>query len=227
MIPLRDHNPTRTIPVVTVSIIIANVAVFLYQVDLMMHSPRAMERFVYHMAMFPAEVSHAFGPDAVRSIFTSMFLHGGFLHIAGNMLYLWVFGNNVEDSMGHFRFLVFYLLCGLAAAAGQVMVGPDSTIPTMGASGAIAGVLGAYLMLFPTARIDTWIPVWWLFLTTIEVPAFFFLVFWFLLQVLNGLPALAFEPGTGGVAWWAHIGGFIAGVLLIPLFKHRGVRLFR
>lgn len=227
MIPLRDHNPTRTVPFVTVALIVANIGVFVYQMDLMAHSQRALTRFVYHMAMIPSEVSHNFGPDTMRSIFTSMFLHGGFLHIAGNMLYLWIFGNNVEDSMGHFRFLVFYLLCGSAAAAGHVFVSPDSTVPTMGASGAISGVLGAYLLLFPRARIDTWIPVWWLFLTTIEVPAFFFLVFWFLLQLISGLPDLAFSSARGGVAWWAHIGGFVAGAVLIPIFKRRNVRLWQ
>ncbi|MSR65153.1 MAG: rhomboid family intramembrane serine protease [Verrucomicrobiae bacterium] len=227
MIPLRDHNPTRTVPFVTVTLIIANAAVFLYQMDLWAHSERAMTRFIYSMSMVPTEVTHDFGPAVARSIFTSMFIHGGFFHIAGNMLYLWVFGNNVEDSMGHSRFIVFYLLCGVAAATGHVLVSPDSTVPTMGASGAISGVLGAYLLLFPRARIDTWIPVWWLFLTTIEVRAFFFLFFWFLLQVISGLPDLEFSAAKSGVAWWAHIGGFVAGAVLIPIFKQRNVRLWQ
>lgn len=227
MIPLRDHNPTRTVPFVTVSLILANVAVFLYQLNLLSQGERAFEGFVYRMAMIPAEVSQGLGAESLRSIFTSMFLHGGFLHIAGNMLYLWVFGNNVEDSMGHFRFLVFYLLCGVAAAAGHIIVTPNSVIPTMGASGAIAGVLGAYLLLFPSARVETWIPIWWLFFTTVDVPAYFFLIFWFVLQLLNGLPALEFDPARGGVAWWAHIGGFVAGFILVGLFKKRGVRLFQ
>jgi len=229
MIPLRDHNPTRTVPFVTVALIAANLAVFLYQLNVMAQGEQVFLRFVYQMAMFPAKVSHDFGADAVRSIFTSMFLHGGLLHIGGNMLYLWVFGNNIEDSMGHFRFLVFYTLCGYVAAFGHVLAAPDSQVPTMGASGAIAGVLGAYLLLFPRARIDTWVPVWWLFLTTIEVPAYFFLVFWFILQLLNGLPALAFDAVErgGGVAWWAHIGGFVAGLALVAIFKRRDARLFQ
>src|SRR5262249_18751548 len=214
MIPLRDVIPSRTTPYVTISLVVLNVLVFLYQLSLGSDG----QAFVYEYGLVPAMFSWP-------SVITSMFLHGGFLHIAGNMLYLWVFGNNVEDSMGHFRFLVFYLLCGVAAAAGHVMISPDSTVPTMGASGAIAGVLGAYLLLFPSAKIDTWIPVWWLFLTTIEVPAFFFLGFWFLLQVISGLPELAFSSAQGGVAWWAHIGGFVAGVVLIPFFKRRSVRL--
>jgi membrane associated rhomboid family serine protease len=227
VIPLRDHNPTRTFPFITIALIVANIAVFLYQVSLMLHGERALTQFIYHMAMFPAEVAHDFGPEAARSVFTSMFLHGGLLHIAGNMLYLWVFGNNVEDAMGHFRFLVFYLLCGVAAAAGHVIVSPNSNVPTMGASGAIAGVLGAYLLLHPRARVDTWIPVWWLLFTTVEVPAFFFLVLWFVMQLVNGLPSLMFDPAHGGVAWWAHIGGFVAGFILIPIFKRRGMRLFQ
>jgi len=227
MIPLRDHNPTRTVPFVTVTIIIANVAVFLYQIDLLSHSRRAMEEFVWQMSMVPAELSHGLTPEGVLSVFTSMFLHGGFLHITGNMLYLWVFGNNVEDAMGHFRFLVFYLLCGVAATAGHLMISPNSTVPTMGASGAIAGVLGAYLLLYPRARVATWFPVWWLFFTTVDVPAFFFLFFWFILQLINGLPALGFESSKGGVAWWAHIGGFVVGVVLIPIFKRRKVRLLQ
>jgi membrane associated rhomboid family serine protease len=227
MIPIRDHNPTRSVPFITIALIVANSAVFLYQMSLMMQGERPLMRFIYQMAMFPTEVAHEFGPDAVRTVFSSMFLHGGFMHVAGNMLYLWVFGNNVEDSMGHLRFLAFYLLCGIAAAAGHVMVSPNSDMPTMGASGAIAGVLGAYLLLHPSARVDTWIPVWWLFLTTVPVPAFFFLVIWFFMQLVNGLPALQFDPATGGVAWWAHIGGFVAGFVLMPIFKRRGGRLFQ
>lgn len=227
MIPLRDHNPTRTVPFVTVAIIVANIAVFLYQLNLMAQGERAFLSFIHGAAMIPANVSRGLGPHEVSSLFTSMFLHGGFAHILGNMLYLWVFGNNIEDAMGHFRFLAFYLLCGAAAAWGHILASPTSTIPTMGASGAISGVLGAYLLIYPRARIDTWIPVWWLFLTTIQVPAYFFLVFWFALQLVSGLPALEFESAQGGVAWWAHIGGFVAGFILVPFFKKRHARLFQ
>src|ERR1051325_9103556 len=205
MIPLYDRNPTRTVPYVTVVLIVANVAVFLYELNLLMRSEGALREFINQMAMFPRQVTSELGIRAVRSIFTSMFLHGGILHLVGNMLYLWVFGNNVEDSMGHFRFGVFYLLTGVAAAIAQIMVSPNSIVPTLGASGAIAGVLGAYLLLHPRARVVTWIPIFWLFLTTVEVPAYFFLVLWILMQVVNGLPALEFHAAKGGVAWWAHI----------------------
>src|ERR1043166_7967486 len=226
MIPLYDRNPTRTVPFVTLVLIAANVAVFLYEVNLMMRSEGTLREFIDQMAMFPAKLSSEHSAHAVRSIFTSMFLHGGVLHVVGNMLYLWVFGNNVEDAMGHFRFALFYLLSGVAAAIAQVMVSPDSMVPTLGASGAIAGVLGGYLLLHPRARVVTWIPIFWLFLTTVEVPAYFFLVLWFFMQIINGLPALEFHAAKGGVAWWAHIGGFAAGFVLTPIFKRRDVRLF-
>ena len=156
------------------------------------------------------------------TLFTSMFLHGGFMHLAGNMLYLWIFGNNVEDSMGHVRFVIFYLLCGVAAALAQAWPNPDSTIPMIGASGAISGVLGAYLLLFPRARVLVLIPLG-AFSRIVYVPAMFVLGFWFVLQLIN--TALS-EGGQGGVAFGAHIGGFVAGMVLIPLFKHRHVRLF-
>ena len=158
----------------------------------------------------------------VATVFSSMFLHGGFMHLAGNMLYLWIFGNNVEDSMGHVRFVIFYLLCGVAAALAQAWPNPDSTIPMIGASGAISGVLGAYLLLFPRARVLVLIPLG-AFSRIVYVPAMFVLGFWFVLQLIS--TALT-EGGQGGVAWGAHIGGFVAGMVLIPLFKHRHVRLF-
>jgi membrane associated rhomboid family serine protease len=156
------------------------------------------------------------------TLVTSMFLHGGVMHLAGNMLYLWIFGNNVEDAMGHARFVIFYLLCGVAAALAQALPNADSAIPMIGASGAISGVLGAYLLLFPRAHVLVLIPLG-VFTRLIHLPAMFVLGFWFVLQLINS--ALA-AGGQGGVAWGAHIGGFIAGMILIPLFKHRHVRLF-
>jgi membrane associated rhomboid family serine protease len=154
-----------------------------------------------------------------------MFLHGGWLHIIGNMLYLWIFGNNVEDSIGHFKFIVFYLLCGIAAAAAQVAISPDSTVPMIGASGAISGVLGAYLLLLPRARVLVLFPIW-IFWRVFYVPAMLMLVLWFGMQLLSGLAVLHVDV-NGGVAFWAHVGGFVAGILLVPVFKKRGVRLFQ
>jgi membrane associated rhomboid family serine protease len=155
-----------------------------------------------------------------------MFLHGGWAHILGNMLFLWIFGKNVEDSIGHFKFVVFYLLCGVAAAAAQVALSPDSTVPMIGASGAISGVLGAYLLLFPRARVLVLFPIW-IFWRVFYVPAILYLVFWFGMQLLSGMAVLNTMDVNGGVAFWAHVGGFIAGIFLIPVFKKRGVRLFQ
>jgi len=156
------------------------------------------------------------------TVFTSMFLHGGFMHLAGNMLYLWIFGNNVEDSMGHVRFVIFYVICGVAAVAGQTLQNPDSQIPMIGASGAISGVLGAYLLLYPHARVLVAIPLGF-FIHMVRMPAMWVLGFWFLFQLISS--AMASSEG-GGVAWFAHIGGFIAGMALIPLFKYKRVSLF-
>jgi membrane associated rhomboid family serine protease len=157
------------------------------------------------------------------TILTSMFLHGGWMHLIGNMLYLWVFGNNVEDSMGHLRFLVFYALCGAAAVFAQALPNPASTIPMIGASGAISGVLGAYLLLYPHSRVLVGIPLGFV-IHTMRLPALWVLGFWFVLQIVNTLLA---GKAQGGVAWGAHIGGFVAGMALLPLFKRRGVRLFQ
>lgn len=157
------------------------------------------------------------------TVFTSMFLHGGFMHLAGNMLYLWIFGNNIEDAMGHVRFVVFYLLCGVAAVAGQTLQNPDSQVPMIGASGAISGVLGAYLLLYPHARVLVLIPLGFIS-QLIRLPAGWVLGLWFGMQIISS--ALT-SPEGGGVAWFAHIGGFIAGLALIPLFKYKNVKLFQ
>lgn len=223
MIPIRDDQPTRTIPVVVIGLILANVLVFLH--ELRLPGDASANAFFAAFALTPADLAHPSSPQVYATVFTSMFLHGGWLHLIGNMWFLWVFGNNVEDSVGHVRFLFFYLLCGTAAAAAQVAVSPESTTPMIGASGAISGVLGAYLLLFPRARVLTLVPIW-IFLEFIRVPAVLFLVFWFALQFLSGL-ATRGADFNGGVAFWAHVGGFVAGMALILPFKKRGVRLFQ
>ncbi len=225
MIPLRDDRPPRTFAFATLAIIAANAAVFWHELSL--GSPGRLDAFFASFALTPTDLIHAPSPDTARTIFTSMFLHGGWAHILGNMLFLWIFGRNVEDSIGHFKFLVFYLLCGVAAAAAQVALSPDSTVPMIGASGAISGVLGAYLLLFPRARVLVLFPIW-IFWRVFYLPAVLYLVFWFGLQFLSGMAALnSVDVNGGGVAFWAHVGGFIAGMFLIPVFKKRGVRLFQ
>jgi membrane associated rhomboid family serine protease len=214
MLPLRDFIPTRRFPVLTVGIIVVNIVVFLY--ELLAEASGTLEQTFYTMGVVPFKVTHNFGPAVALSFITAMFLHGGFMHIAGNMLYLWVFGNNVEDSMGRLRFLVFYLIGGVIASTTQVLAGSNSRLPTVGASGAIAGVLGAYIVLFPRARIQTLLFLGY-FARVAQLPALLVLGFWFVLQLFNGL--LAFGGAQiGGVAWFAHIGGFVAGLLLVRLF---------
>jgi membrane associated rhomboid family serine protease len=202
MIPLRDVVPSRTTPVVTMTIIALNVLVFLYQWSL---GARGGQEFVYTWGLIPAEFH-------LVTMFSSMFLHGGLMHIGGNMLYMWIFGDNVEDQMGRGRFVAFYLACGVIAALTQMFVNPGSMVPMVGASGAIAGVMGAYFVMFPHSRIVTLIP--FIFLQVVEVPAMFFLPIWFLMQFFSGVGSIAqTEAATGGVAFWAHIGGFAFGVL--------------
>lgn len=226
MIPLRDDNPTERPAIVTVTLILACVLAFFWQIA---HDPAGQERIVYALGFIPALLfTDAHLPPQVAmvpptaTLFSSMFLHGGFMHLAGNMLYLWIFGNNVEDAMGHGRFIVFYVLCGIAAAMAQGLPEPGSTVPMIGASGAISGVLGAYLLLHPTARVLVAIPFGF-YLHTVYLPAALVLGLWFLLQIVSSLLTPA---GEGGVAWFAHIGGFVAGMLLLPFFRRRGVRLF-
>jgi membrane associated rhomboid family serine protease len=224
--PLKDDIPSRRSPIVTVGLIVTCILVFLWQASL---APQASTYAVYSYGFIPAVL---FGdvelpPDiavvpAAATLLTSMFLHGGFMHLAGNMLYLWVFGNNIEDNLGHVRFLVFYLLCGVAAAFAQALPDPTSQIPMVGASGAISGVLGAYLILYPHARVHVLIPFGFLFLHTIR--AGWLLGFWFVFQLVSGL----FAPAQGGgVAFWAHVGGFIAGMGLIFVMRDRRRRLWR
>ena len=220
MIPIKDINPTERFAFVTLFIIILNVAVFLHE---LMLGPKAGELFVDSFALVPKRlfsgVPEPSGAVPVGvTLVTSMFLHGGFLHIGGNMLYLWIFGNNVEDSMGHVRFVVFYLCCGIIASYIHALANAASTVPMIGASGAISGILGAYLILYPRARVLSLIMLG-LYVRTVEVSAMFILGFWFIFQFLSALVS----TGTGGgVAWYAHVGGFVAGMLLIGIFKRRG-----
>jgi membrane associated rhomboid family serine protease len=224
MFPLKDDLPSHTTPVVTVLLMAINVVVYLYQASLEIdsHAGGAAEALVMEFGLIPCRLTGACRmaadlPSPVFTIFSSMFLHGGFFHIAGNMLYLWIFGNNVEDTLGHGRFMLFYLASGVAAAATQTIAGPDSHVPMIGASGAISGVLGAYFLLFPHASVLTLI-IFGFFWRIVRIPALLVLGFWMVVQILNGLGS--FGAG-GGVAWFAHIGGFFAGMGLILLFKPR------
>jgi membrane associated rhomboid family serine protease len=219
MLPLWDANPNRRAPVMTVMLIAANLAVFAYEVWLML--TKQMDPFVRHYALVPRHLlAHWDGSAQWLPLFTHMFLHGGAAHVLGNCWFLWIFGKNVEDRLGSVQFLVFYLLSGLAAAAMQVIVDPGSSVPMLGASGAISGVLGAYLLLFPTAWIITLVP--WI-VPILPVPAFFFLVLWFVIQAFSGVGSLLAGGSGGGVAWWAHVGGFVAGMGLLALAKDAGL----
>ncbi len=233
VLPLHDDNPTTTRPYVTVGLMIANLLGFVWQHLLL--SPEAAERVVYALGVIPAVLTGrevlpaelALLP-APATILTSMFLHGGFLHLAGNMLYLWIFGNNVEDAMGHVRFFAFYLLCGVAAVFAQVLPNPGSVVPMIGASGAISGVLGAYLLLYPRARVLLGLPLGFLIVQLGRFPAGWVLVAWFVMQLLmGGMNATRAAGDAGGVAVGAHIGGFVAGLLLVMIFKRRNVPLWR
>jgi membrane associated rhomboid family serine protease len=228
VVPLRDNVPTSITPYVTYGLIGANVGIFLYQLSL---SQQGLRQFFYSAAVVPCQLSGnissncpAITPDQLpewMTLITSQFLHGGWLHIAGNMLFLWIFGNNVEDRLGHIKFLVFYLGCGVLAAMSQWFFSPNSAIPSLGASGAIAGVMGAYILRFPHARVLTLIPLGFFF-WTFELPAIVFLGFWFVQQAFYGLLSLQAPSSigmeSGGVAYWAHAGGFFFGAILGPIF---------
>jgi membrane associated rhomboid family serine protease len=234
MIPLRDDVPSRTTPFVNVSLIGLNVLLFLHELGM----GERLERFIFQSAVVPVLytgrdhflspveiVFTTLTPDLGGRVLLSMFLHGGWAHILGNMLYLWIFGDNVEDRMGHLRYLVFYLLCGWVAAYTHIFMNPASRMPSIGASGAIAGVLAAYAVLYPRARVVVaWPPPLLFFLPLFEVPALVLLGLWFLQQFLAGALSFVQTAETGGVAWWAHIGGFAAGLLLVGLFQKRARR---
>lgn len=225
MIPIHDDNPTSITPYITYILLTINVLVFIWELSL----GQQLQVVFYSLGVVPAVlVGNGYLPaefvliPSWLSIFSSMFLHGGWMHLLGNMLYLWVFGNNIEDAMGHMKFILFYCLCGITAVYAQALPEPDSTIPMVGASGAISGILGAYLLLYPRAKVLMVIPLWIVFYT-IRVPAFFVLLFWFGMQLFSTYIA---GDQQGGVAFGAHIGGFIAGMLLIPFFKNKQHPLF-
>lgn len=236
MFPYKDENPTERPAIVTVSIIIANVLVWLFVQG--MGAPAQLARSVCDLGLIPGEILQSVKPgtglelapgmyclvDAAPNYLTaitSMFSHGGWFHLIGNMVFLWVFGNNIEDVMGHGRFIVFYLLCGLAAAATQTFLSPHSIVPMVGASGAISGVLGAYLLLYPRVRVHTLI-ILPIYITTVALPAYIMLGYWALLQLVGGLGSLS-EIDKGGVAFFAHVGGFVTGLVLIRLFVSEDV----
>jgi membrane associated rhomboid family serine protease len=227
VIPLRDANPTRRAPIITLLLIAACFVVFAYELGILADAGDAgLNRFFLQYGVVPREVSAAIGQrdlgsPAIVAIFTSMFLHGGWVHILGNMLYLWIFGNNVEDRLGRVAFLGFYLVGGVAAALTQIAIDPESTAPLVGASGAIAAALGAYLVLYPGARILSLVFLGF-FYQLIEVPALIVLGFWFVLQLIDGLGSLGGSNAQGGVAFFAHIGGFVVGVIIGLLIRGRG-----
>ena len=228
MLPLKDDVPSRSFPIFTVLLIAANVAAFLYQMSLDLGPARgAATAFVTEFGAVPCRVTGFCpaddGPAPLLTLLTSMFLHGGLFHVGGNMLYLWIFGDNIEDSLGHFRFLVLYVMAGIGAAAAQIVMSPESRIPMVGASGAISGVLGAYLFLFPHASVLTLITIGF-FIRFVRVPAVIVLGFWIVVQILNGLISFGAGGEEGGVAWFAHIGGFVAGVALLFLLRRWGSR---
>ena len=218
MIPFRDNIPSRRYPFVTVGLILANTLAFFYELSL---SPQDLKALIDTSGVTPAHLSLA-GQSPVGNLgiffsssLSGMFLHGGWFHLIGNMWYLWIFGDNVEDCVGHLRFLIFYLLCGALASLAHIVFNLGSSIPSVGASGAVAGVLGAYLISYPFARVLTLIPLF-LIWPVVELPAVLVLGFWFLVQLLNGTASVAVASETaGGIAWWAHIGGFLSGVVLI------------
>ena len=217
-LPLKDDNPTSTFPLITLGLILANGLVFYHQMSLDFVES---QNFIFKWGAIPYQIHHG---KILRefpeiplplTIFSSMFLHGGFLHIFGNMLYLWIFGNNIEDTLGHFRFLLFYLGCGLVAGLAQVFSNPESTVPMIGASGAVAGILGAYLILFPGSRILTLFFIF-IFIKLIRLPAMFVLGFWFFIQLLG-----VWGGSISNVAFFAHVGGFVAGMILVKIFQPR------
>jgi membrane associated rhomboid family serine protease len=216
VIPLKDDIPSSTFPIVNVLLIITNLFVFGYQLSM----GRYVDQFIFTHAVIPAQiVTVGLTADQFARLTATMFFHGGWLHVLSNMLYLWIFGDNVEDRMGHFKYLVFYLLTGYMATIAHILSSPASKTPLIGASGAIAGVLGAYLILFPRARVLTLVFLF-IFIPIVPIPAVVFLGIWFFLQILSGTASLS-DQAAQGVAYWAHIGGFIAGVVMVKLFATR------
>ena len=218
MIPYKDDNPTYRLPYVTIGIIISNILIFLLEII----SPPGMEKTVYAYGAVPQYILtfEKFQPiHPALTVFTAMFMHGGVFHLGGNMLYLWIFGNNIEDKLGHLRFIIFYIFCGITAAYSHALIDPHSLTPMIGASGAISGVLGAYLLLFPRAGVYTLIFLGF-FVQVVKIPALIVIGFWAIVQFINGLVSTGFVK-QGGVAWFAHIGGFLTGLLTIKLWLPR------
>lgn len=223
MIPLKDTIPSERYPIATIFLIMANVSVFFYELSLGRQLPELVKFAGVVPARFLDSRLHVSQGLLGRyfPIFTSLFLHGGWIHLLGNMLYLWIFADNIEDRLGHSKFLIFYLLCGLGASLAHIFANPTSSVPSIGASGAIAGILGAYFILYPKSRIITLLPIFFFF-QIIELPAFIFLAVWFIMQFFSGMLTLgAGTAQTGGIAWWAHIGGFLSGIFFILLLKGR------
>jgi membrane associated rhomboid family serine protease len=223
MIPVRDDQPRFGIPYVTYFLIGLNLVIFLFEATL---SPQSFKVLLYQLGMVPANITAVLagtGRMGLTAAFlptvTSMFLHGSWMHVIGNMWFLWIFGDNIEDYLGHFKYLLFYLLSGLGAAFAQVILNPHSRVPTVGASGAIAGVLGAYFLLYPRAKVLIWFPIFFLF----YLPAWVTLGYWFAMQFVSGAAAsiASYSETSGGVAFWAHVGGFVAGIVLIKIFPER------
>jgi membrane associated rhomboid family serine protease len=222
VIPLKNLDPRRSFPIITLLLIAVNVIVFLHQVSL---PPKAADAFVHSYGLVPAKISLALAgqrytlADALIPLFTCMFLHGGWLHILGNMWFLWIFGANVEDRLGPLPYLVFYLVCGLGSGLSEVIFAWGSRVPSIGASGAISGVLGAFIIFFPASRILTLVPLFIIWFT-VRIPALVFIGLWFLIQFLSGVESLGLPASAnmGGVAWWAHIGGFLLGAILAKVF---------
>ena len=228
MIPLTDENPTDTIPIVNIFLIITNISVFIYQNYFV---PGGAQPLLLKLGFIPYELSHLVDINPKNlvplplTIFTAMFMHGGWLHLLSNMLYLWIFGDNIEDILGHVKYLIFYIVCGIAATLVHGFINIDSQIPTIGASGAIAGILGAYMLLYPRARIKTLLIIIF-FVKIVYIPAIIILGFWILIQVISGFAEYGLRTGSG-IAWFAHIGGFITGMTLIAIIKKRKGRRYK
>jgi rhomboid family protein len=210
MIPLRDVIPSRTFPFINIGLIVINSLAFLYELSIATEA--GITPFLRTFALVPGDLQWP-------TVLSSMFIHAGWLHFLGNMLYLWIFGDNVEDRLGHFQYLIFYLLCGTVAGVAHVWMNPTSMVPTLGASGAIAGVMGAYFVLYPRSQILTLVPLFFFYMRVIEVPAVMFLGIWFVIQFLSGAASTGVQ--SGGVAVWAHVAGFVTGALWVLLFRAR------
>ena len=223
MIPLNDENPSNTVPVINILLIVTNISVFIY---MNYFAPLATRSIIAKLGFIPYELSHFVDVNPTNlvpiplTIFTAMFMHGGWLHLLSNMLYLWIFGDNIEDKLGHIKYLIFYIMCGIAATLVHGFININSRIPTLGASGAIAGVLGAYMFLFPKTRIKTLLFLG-IFFQIIRIPAVIILGYWILIQILSAYAEYGSKTGAG-IAWFAHIGGFVAGLVLIVVMKERG-----